>query len=416
MLTTTLFRLLLARSPRPFRFTDRPPRRLDLDVPNLGVYVHIPFCTTLCAFCPYFKVRYDPALAAAYAEALLREIALVGELLDEPREIVSIYFGGGTPTLMADDLPKIMEALGRHFLLRGNVGLEVHPRDIDDDLPGKLKDAGIDMVSIGIQSFGNESLRALGRAPIDAVQRLRTMTGAGFAAVDVDLIFGIPGQRVEDLKEDFRIAAANGATQISTYPFIDFSYARNVRKPQDRAGKRRLLDALVEASAETGYERTSVWTFARKGTPKYSSITRDNYVGFGPSASTLLARLFKINTFSVPEYITSIHTRGSATALTLRFDERERAVYWLFWSAYNLFFSEGDFRKLFGRTLASMFGAELRMSGMLDLTERVEGGHRLTTRGAYVFHLLEQHYTHQYIDKTWRVSQETPWPRQITLY
>ncbi|MBW1879776.1 MAG: radical SAM protein, partial [Deltaproteobacteria bacterium] len=229
-------------------------------------------------------------------------------------------------------------------------------------------------------------------------------------------IFGIPGQQVEDLKQDFRTAAANGATQISTYPFIDFSYADNRRKPQDKSGKRRLLGALVEVSEETGFQRTSVWTFARKGTPKYSSITRDNYIGFGPSASTLLARLFKINTFSVPEYIESIHTRGSATALTLRFNERRRAVYWLFWSAYNLFFSERDFYDLFGRTLESMFGLELTVARLSGLTQRVEGGHRLTTRGAYVFHLLEQHHTHQYIDKTWRVSQETPWPKQITLY
>jgi len=79
--------------------------------------------------------------------------------------------------------------------------------------------------------------------------------------VDVDLIFGIPGQGADDIKADFRTAVSCGATQISTYPFIDFTYEHNKRKPVGRRQKRALLDAILDVSNELGFERTSVWTF-----------------------------------------------------------------------------------------------------------------------------------------------------------
>lgn len=413
---TNLLRLMLGRSARPFVFENKNNYKLDFNVSNIGLYVHIPFCETLCSFCPYNKTKYDKTLALQFKSALINEIHLAGQLSGYKRDVTSLYFGGGTPSLMIDDLPEVMSVIRKYFNIIGNTGIELHPRDVNEALLYKVKEAGFDMVSIGIQSFQPGCLASLNREQSNHAQRLRLVQNAGFKAVDVDLIFGIPGQTAADLQKDFLIAIENGATQISTYPFIDFSFAQNKRKPLGRGKKKEMLSALVQVSKESGYERTSVWTFSKIGTPKYSSVTRDNFIGFGPSATTLLKDIFKLNTFSVEEYIASLSESKIPTALTLSFSERSRALYWLFWSSYNLDINKKSFNELFGKNPEDMFGFELNIAAMFKYVERYDGGFRLTEKASYLFHLIEQKYTHQYIDKTWRIAGRNPWPEKIVLY
>lgn len=413
---TQILKIILGRSVKPFIFKNDHIHSLNLDVKNMGLYIHIPFCGSLCAFCPYFKIKYDTGLASEFKKALINEIHLSGILSDRRKDVSSIYFGGGTPALLADDLPEIIQAIKESYENKGNMGIELHPRDVNQALLEKLKDAGFDMVSIGIQSFQTKCLEILGRQETDGVHKLQLVYSAGFKAVDVDLIFGLPGQTKDDLEKDFMTAVENGATQISTYPFIDFSFAHNKYRPLNRKEKRRMLESLLALSEKAGYERTSVWTFARKDSPKYSSVTRDNFLGFGPSAATLLKDIFKINTFSVEEYIKCVNEGKIPTALTLTFTERDRALYWLFWSAYNLEINRESFRDLFEKSLEDVIRLELSLAGILRYVEKHEGGYRLTPKASYLFHLIEQKYTRQYIDKTWRIAGNDPWPEKIVLY
>lgn len=416
MLTHAL-RLVLAHQVRPFTFQPAPGDLPDLDVPNLGVYVHIPFCETLCPFCPYFKTRYDPRAAGPFVEALLAEIDLVGRrCLPRGRPITSIYFGGGSPALLAGHLAAINARIRAHFRLAGDAGVELHPRDVRPGLPETLVDAGFNMVSLGVQSFSPRLLETLGRSGEDPAPPLAALARRGFDAIDVDLIFGIPGQSGEELRADFLRAAGEGATQISTYPFIDFSYARNRRKPLGRRGKRRLLSTLLETAEEAGFVRTSVWTFGRKGRPRYSSVTRDNFVGFGPSATSLGRDHFKVNTFSVDAYAACVGEGRLPTALKMPFSARSRGLYWLFWNCYNGEISASVYRELFGRSLRRDFGASLAAGTALGVLARSGDVWSLTGHGSYLFHLVEQAYTHQYIDKTWRHSMRTPWPDALYLY
>jgi len=416
MLTHAL-RLLLAHQIRPFAFRRDRDALPDLDVPNLGVYVHVPFCETLCPFCPYFKTRYDPREAAAFLEAVLGEIDLVAaRRFPERRSVTSLYVGGGSPALLADKLSEITKRIGAHLDVAGDAGVELHPRDVREGLAETLTDAGFNMVSLGVQSFSPRLLRALGRSGEDSRVPLSTLARHGFEAIDVDLIFGIPGQTGEDLRRDFLLAADQGATQISTYPFIDFSYARNREKPLGRAEKRRLLAVLLETADRAGFARTSVWTFGRKGRPRYSSVTRDNFVGFGPSATSLGRDAFKVNTFSVAAYAACVRQGRVPTALTMPFSARSRGLYWLFWNCYNGEISEAVYRELFGRGLRRDFGASLAAGAALGVLRRADGGWTLTEHGSYLFHLVEQAYTRQYIDRTWRHAMSTAWPEAVRLY
>ncbi|MGE5628140.1 MAG: radical SAM protein [Solirubrobacterales bacterium] len=413
---TNLLRLLFTRSLKPFIFTKDGTGELNMEVPELGIYVHIPFCTTLCPFCPYNKIKYDRALAAAYKDALIKEIYMAGALNNKKVKITSVYLGGGSPALMLDELPDVLTGIRNNFNIESNIGIELHPRDVNEGALLKLKNMGFDMVSIGIQSFEEKSLSTLGREYIDGASKVKMAAAAGFTTIDVDLMFGIKGQTKEDLKNDFITAFTSGATQVSTYPFIDFSYADNKSKPLGKKQKKELLRYLEKVSEEFDCVRTAVWTFGKRDVAKYSSVTRDNFIGFGPSATSLLKDFFKINTFSVEEYIKSINDGKIPTALTLNFTKRTRGLYWLFWNSYTLKINRDNFKKLFHRELEDLFKFELWLGVFMRLIRKTKEGYELTEKGTYKYHLVEQAYTHQYIDKTWSIARAEPWPNNIKLY
>jgi oxygen-independent coproporphyrinogen-3 oxidase len=415
---TNILRVFMTRSARPFIFESNPKYNynLDLNAKNLGLYFHIPFCKKICPFCPYCKIEYDRSLLKNFHNALLKEIKLVSGLAGKRKDIESIYFGGGTPALMVDYLPGIIDLVKNLFNIKGNMGIELHPRDINETLLEKLKKYGFNMISIGIQSFQDKCISFLEREKIDSIGKLRLVKEFKFTLVDVDLIFGMPGQTKKDLTDDFIIAVENGATQISTYPFIEFSYASIKNKPLNQKLKKQMLESLLDISEKTDYWRSSIWTFSKYNLPRYSSVTRDNFIGFGPSAATLLKNIFKINTFSVKEYIKCLDNNKLPTALSLKFSPRIRALYWLFWSSYNLNINRDNFYELFGKKLNDIFRFELYWAKKFKYIEKYNSGYKLTDKGAYLFHLIEQAYTRQYIDKTWRTALNNPWPKRIILY
>ena len=144
----------LTRSWKPFVFTNEFDPHLPFEAcENLGLYVHIPFCRSICNFCPYCKVSYSKELCSHYIDTLLKEIHMVGRQASAKKTVTSLYFGGGTPALAAERLPEIIEALKQYFIITEGIGIELHPEDVTAPLLQKLKTAGITKISIGIQSF-----------------------------------------------------------------------------------------------------------------------------------------------------------------------------------------------------------------------------------------------------------------------
>lgn len=161
---TELARIWLTRSVRPFSFTSAYDSSLDLrEEQNLGLYLHIPFCRTLCSFCPYCKVPYQEELAKAYLDALLKEIDLVGGSLPSHRQVTSLYFGGGSPALFVAEIGRIVKKLREYFEISEEIGIELHPEDVNEETLRLLKSAGVTRISIGVQSFQEAGLHALGR-------------------------------------------------------------------------------------------------------------------------------------------------------------------------------------------------------------------------------------------------------------
>jgi len=413
---TELTRMWLTRSTRPFVFQNEYDEVLPFaECGGLGLYVHIPFCRQLCAFCPYCKELYAPEKCSRYIDALLEEIHRVGGQYPGHKEATSLYFGGGTPALAAHRLGEIIAALNQHFTITQGVGVELHPDNVTVPVLETLKAAGVTKISIGIQSFQNKYQSILGRSPVNAAELAKALAAVPFETVSMDFIFALPGQTLEDLKADLDAAFQSGANHVAIYPFIDFTFTSSQIPPMPKKEKRALLDGITRYCTDRGCARSSIWTFSSQPQAHYSSMTRDNFLGFGCSATTLLGDQFKINTFSTEEYCRRIGEGRLPTALTLRFTRRQRMVYYLFWTAYSTQVNARDFEAFFGVPLEKMYGLELKAAKALGLVTEQNGVYQMTLRGAFYYHYYENFYTLAYIDKMWSLMRREAFPPGMTL-
>ena len=413
---TSLTRMWLTRTVKPFTFKNEYDRILPfMECKNLGLYVHIPFCKSICDFCPYCKVRYSADLCDKYIDALIKEIHIVGGQNTEKKTVTSLYFGGGTPALAATRIKEIVDALNEHFIITDGIGLELHPGNVNVETLQILKDAGVTKISIGIQSFCDKYQKILGRKKIDTSAMQSALAAVPFETVSMDFIFALPEQTYNDLKSDIDMAFSLGANHIAIYPFIDFTFTKSPVVAMPKKEKRQLLDAITQYCLSKGYLRDSIWTFSSKPNAKYSSMTRDNFLGFGCSATSLFKEQFKINTFNVESYCDRIASNNLATSLTIRFTKRQRMIYWLFWTAYSTKVNMKDFEKFFGVPLKKMYGFELWLSKRLGFVKEYDGIYEMTLKGAFYYHHYENFYTLSYIDKMWGIMRKESFPKEIKL-
>lgn len=411
---TNATRMWLTRSVRPFVFTNEFDSILPYeDCEELGLYIHIPFCRSVCNFCPYCKTLYDEALCGRYVDALIQEIRMVGG--SEKKSITSLYFGGGSPALAAGRLGEIIAAVQERFTISEGIGVELHPDDVTVPLLRTLKEAGVTRISIGVQSFQKKFQALLGRETVNPAVLSAALRAVPFDTVSMDFIFALPGQTFEDLKSDIDAAFASGANHIAMYPFIEFTFTASPIRAMPKREKRRLLEQITSFCLERGCIRTSIWTFSLEKNAQYSSMTRSSFLGFGCSAATLLEKQFKINTFSVEEYCRRVEGGALPTALTLRFSPRQRMVYYLFWTAYSTQVDGREFERFFGVPLKKMYGLELRLACLLGLAAEEKGVFRMTRRGAFYYHFYERYYTLAYIDKMWGILRREAFPDRIEL-
>ena len=413
---TNLTRMWLTRSFQPFIFKNEYDERLPYEeCEGLGLYVHIPFCRSLCNFCPYCKVKYERELCGRYIDALLREIHMAGGQTAEKKNVTSLYFGGGTPALAADRIGEIVAALKEHFEITEGIGVELHPENVTVPVLTTLREAGVTKISIGIQSFQEKYQAVLGRKRVDAEALAQALAEVPFETVSMDFIFALPGQTFEDLKRDIDTAFCSGANHAAIYPFIDFTFTKSKVKAMPPKEKRALLTAITHYCESRGLRRDSIWTFAAGNEARYSSMTRDNFPGFGCSATTLLKGQFKVNTFSVEDYIKRIDAGTLPTSLTIRFSLRQRMVYYLFWTAYSTRVDPQAFERFFGIPLRKTYGPEFKIAELLGLAAYKNGIWCLTDKGVFYYHYYENFYTLAYIDKMWGIMRREAFPREIRL-
>jgi coproporphyrinogen III oxidase-like Fe-S oxidoreductase len=418
LLRGAMFRLLVGRRGWPLVF--RPP---DGDGPqgtSQHLYVHLPFCRSICPHCPFNKMLYQAGLHARYGEALRREMeAYVRDR--NPPPVQSLYFGGGTPSLTPDLIRGSIDLMRTILVPGADVGVEVHPADARPGFLAELRAMGVNRVSLGVESFRADLLKLLGRTytPRQAEEAIRSAHAAGFACVDVNLICAIPGQSARDTADDARRCLDLGADQVSAYTLFTFEHTALGRRVRRRRlpvygdlARLRSQRAIARACRHAGYERTSPWNYTRPGVAPYSTVTRESYVGFGAGAGSKVDGVFWFNTFSVEAYLEQGQNRP---AIVLETGERFRRFHWLYWQLYRTDVDPARYRQLFGRDLERDFALLLAMLRLLGMARREASRGRVTEFGAIWMHRLQQLFSISYIDEVWAQCQAEAWPQAVVL-
>jgi oxygen-independent coproporphyrinogen III oxidase len=406
-----------------FRMVPLEPE-MPADLHRPGLYLHVPFCKNLCPFCPYNRIEYDEELWMQYERAVHEEIEIYKPHL-KGHDFVSLYVGGGTPTVNLQGLIRIVGHLQRAFNFTKDICIELHPGNMEKDCLNDLKDSGVTMVSIGVESMTDSVLKAIGRNHDGetAVSALKRAVNTGFKSVNVDLMFALPGQTLSDWERDIRSVINEGADQISTYPLFSFPYSdlginqnlHQIKRP-DGALVRSMLKLTNDYALGNGYERCAVWSWLKPEKNKFSSITRHHYIGFGPSAASMTGKDFYVNTFDVGSYAQSLPKRRPV-ALCMPVDRRLEMAYWLYWRVYELKIMHHDFHDLFGEgnSLDSHFSHLFRPLMLMGMINKKDGGYKITPSGAYWIHRLQNEYSLNYINRLWGTCRRQPWPAEVFL-
>jgi len=394
------------------------------DMDSVGLYVHIPFCRQICPYCPYNKELYDEGLAEAYADAVVRQAERYGAMASG-LPVTSVYIGGGTPTTMlGSGLARILTAIHRRFNVRCGVHSESHPNDLSATNLRRLKALGVAYLSMGIEALQDRHLRTLRRPYTAAEGRavIERAVAAGFRCVNVDLIFALPHQTHEELRGAARELIELGVDQVAAYPLFSFSYtgwpalARERGYPRYNVWqKRRMLRTLERVFYGAGYQRTSVWAFTRRGAPRYCSVTVPAYLGLGASAGSYLREAFWLNTFRARAYVQAVEAGRSPIALWLALSRRAQMAGWLYWRLYETRFAKSAFEERFGESLDAVYGRYLGLATMAGLLRQRGDEVRLTDRGAYWLHALQDLFSIGYVDRVWGAARSQPWPPTMPL-
>jgi oxygen-independent coproporphyrinogen III oxidase len=396
------------------------PELTDLIIETTNLYIHIPFCRNSCPYCPYNKVAFDETLANSYFEALQAEIAMYARKLGAI-EINSVYFGGGSPAIVPNQVINIIAYLKECFRITGDICIELSPLDCTNENLEILRQGGITLISVGIQSFKDENLQKIGRS-YSSVQAIEALKNAArwFKNNNVDLMFALPGQEEADIMQDLEIALQLGATQITVYPLFTFPYTtvgnfqklKQVKMPSLRK-RRRQYFAIYNYLESSGFQRTSVWSFKHNETSRYSSVTRDGYVGFGAGSGSHFETGFYLNTFSVSAYISRIKDNQFSTALRFELNENLNNLFWLYWRFYDTQIPTAEFKNRFHdnhriKLLMNLF----RLFG---LVKKESNFYRLTQKGSFWLHLAQNHFSLSYINTIWNKAMREPFPNEITF-
>lgn len=274
-----------------------------------SVYIHIPFCKTICSYCDFCKMFYNTKWVHDYLINLKKEI--IDQYMGE--EIETIYIGGGTPScLKENELNFLMEIISI-FQKKADCEFtfECNLNDIKESLLQILKKNGVNRLSIGIESFQEKKQILMGRehSYSESLEKINLARKMGFNNINIDLIYGFPNETLEDLKEDLKLFLKLNPEHISTYSLNIEShtllYVNNVSKIEEDTDA-IFYEYIRKTLKKKKYQQYEVSNFAKKGFESKHNLkywNNEEYYGFGLSASGYIDQIRYINTKNLTKYL-----------------------------------------------------------------------------------------------------------------
>ena len=369
----------------------------------LGIYLHIPFCVRKCLYCDFLSAPADEQTKTEYVEALLAEIRAQAPLYSD-YVVKTVFFGGGTPSLLpGKELFRIMECLRQNFSFAPEeeapeITMEANPGTLTADNLEWYRRAGINRLSIGLQSANDRELKALGRIHTweEFLNSFKLAREAGFSNINVDLMSALPGQTPQAWMDTLKKTAALEPEHISAYSLIieegtPFYTFYGGEKPAgghpplpDEETDRLMYSQTKAYLAEAGYGRYEISNYARPGFSCRHNLSywkRTDYAGFGLGAASLRQNVRWNNTSDMKEYLSGSAAEGFATPVkqavqTLSAEEQMEEFMFL-----GLRITEGislrRFREAFGRTVEEVYAGpveKLTHEGLLERYSQEKNG------------------------------------------
>ncbi|MGD2188141.1 MAG: radical SAM family heme chaperone HemW [Desulfobacterales bacterium] len=297
---------------------------------DAGLYIHIPFCVRKCPYCDFYSVA-ELSLKSRFLKALLREMELVSH---EGLRFDTLYIGGGTPSIYEyNHVGQMVAASFQNFDFQpdSEITMEVNPGTVSFEQLKGYREAGINRINIGVQSFQQKSLAFLGRIHTEheAHRVIKDALRAGFENIGFDLIYGLPDQSKADWLEDMKQAVESDPPHLSCYmltyekgtPLHNDLLAGRVRSLADDR-MRALFETTIEFLEDHGYFQYETSNFARIGNDGKPHVSKHNlkywtlapYIGLGPSAHSFIEPRRYWNVSNVDEYIAAIESGRLPTA------------------------------------------------------------------------------------------------------
>ncbi len=364
-----------------------PPGGCERD--NFLLYIHIPFCESLCPYCSFHREPYEVSRATLYFSALWKELEMYQALGYRFR---ALYVGGGTPTVAMNMLLKTLAAASDLFDIR-EISVETNPNHLTADRLDLLVAAGVNRLSVGVQSFDATVLQHIGRLEKygdgTVIQnRLRSCIGK-FDTLNIDMMFNIPLQTEESLRRDLDIIHELMPEQVTFYPLMAApSVAKALKQsvgPVDFRQEKHLYTLLLDRMRDS-YTGSTAWCFSRKHSmiDEYI-IAYDHYAGAGSGAFGYFNNAVYINTFSIDDYIGRVSRNEFPVTMVRPFSRRETIHYYLLMKLFGLKMSRVAFAERFGKDYSTLLPLEHFALTALGAVRETPSDIELTDRGRYLW-------------------------------
>lgn len=360
-----------------------------------GVYLHIPFCKSRCSYCDFATDVYRSADGVdQYVDALCAEIDAFQPPEGGTPNVETIYFGGGTPSLLsAEQVGTIISAVGEQFDVRPDVEItiEMNPATVSSGTLLEYRKFGVNRASFGVQTFDDRALRLLARGhdANDARNTFRLLRDAGFDNISFDLIAGLPGQTLESWRRNLAKAIDLNPEHLSLYllevhegtPLAE--QIRSGRQPvPDEDIAAEMYELMIDELAAAGYEQYEISNFAKPGFASRHNTkywTLDPVYGFGVSAHSFDGSARYANERDTAKYVSMICDAGRAEITREPIDAAAEFAFLGLRLTSGL--DLGEYRRRFDIDLLEKYAAQLERLRSVGLIEHHDGRLRLTRRG-----------------------------------
>jgi len=358
--------------------------------PPIGLYVHVPFCISKCAYCDFASYPGRNADIPRYVDAVIREITRRGAAAGHPNAD-TIFLGGGTPSLLKESqITCILEALFKTFPIEKNAEItcECNPGTLTTSFAQTLRQRGVNRLSLGAQAAQTHLLRLLGRIHDwrQVIASVEIAREAGFDNINLDLMFGLPLQTIADLHETLKAAIALSPTHLSCYSLIveeGTPICRDIDAGKlalpDEELDRAMYELVRQTLEEHGFYQYEISNFARQGYECRHNIgcwTRVPYLGFGCAAHSFFAECRTRNSSKLDAYLADEEPKTEQIS-----KEQARFESMMLGLRMTRGVNDADFTRMHGVSIRKAFGEKLDKPILAGLLEWHEGSLKLTRLG-----------------------------------